>query len=136
MLSLAKAKQAIEAAEKKAQELGIAVTTAIVDEHGDLIALSRMDGALFISPDFAITKAFTAAKLRLPTEKLGQFTGEGKPYFGLNTLFSGKLTPMAGGLPVVIDGKTVGAVGVGGSQDVSQDAACAQEAKAILEMAH
>ncbi len=136
MLSLAKAKQAIEASEKKAQELGIAVSTAIVDDHGTLIALSRMDGALYASPRFAFVKASTAAQLRLPTEKIGQFTGEGKPYFGLNTLFGGEFTPMAGGLPVVLDGKIIGAVGVGGSKDVSQDVTCAQEAKAMLEKAH
>ena len=107
----------------------------IVDGHGSLIALSRMDGALHISPRFAVTKAFTAANLRLPTEDLGSYAGEGKPYFGLNTLFGGELTPMAGGLPISQNGMVIGAVGVGGSTDVKQDVACAQEAKKVLEAA-
>jgi len=133
MITLVKAKDAIDASEKKAKELGIAVSTAIVDDHGDLIALSRMDGALYTSPDFAYAKAFTAARLRLPTEKLGEGVREGKPYYGMNTLFGGKLTPMAGGLPISQDGTVIGAVGVGGSPDVSQDVACAEEAKKVLE---
>ena len=133
MITLKKALEAINASEKKAKELDIAVTTVIVDEHGSLIALSRMDGALHISPRFAATKAFTAANLRLPTGDLGKFTGEEKPYFGLNTLFGGELTPMAGGLPIRKDETVIGAVGVGGSTDVKQDVECAEEAQKVLE---
>lgn len=110
-------KKALEASEKKAKGLGIAVTTVVVDEHGSIIAASRMDGAIPISPRFAYCKAFTSANLGMPSEGLGQYAGEGKPYFGVNTLFAGELTPMAGGLPVKMSGKLVGGVGVGGSTD-------------------
>lgn len=113
--------------------MGIAITTAIVDDHGELIALSRMNGALYASPRIAHTKAFTAARLRLPTEKLGEGVREGKPYYGLNTLFGGELTPMAGGLPISQEETVIGGVGVGGSYDVSQDVTCAEEAKKVLE---
>ena len=92
-----------------------------------------MDGALHISPKFACTKAFTSANLGAPTESLASYEEEGKPYFGLNTLFGGELTGIAGGVPVTMHGKVVGAVGVGGSLDVSQDAQCAQAAAKILE---
>jgi uncharacterized protein GlcG (DUF336 family) len=133
MITLAKAKEAIEASEKKAEELGVKVTTAIVDDHGSLIALSKMDGALHISPRFASAKAFTSANLGAPTEGLAGYEVEGKPYFGLNTLFGGELTAIAGGVPVTMHDKVIGGVGVGGSMDVRQDAQCAQEAAKILE---
>lgn len=133
MITLAKAKNAIEASENKAKELGITVTTVIVDHSGSLIALSRMDGALVISPQFAITKAFTASTLRMPTEAIAPYDVEGKPYYGINTLFGGQLTTISGGVPVTIDGKVVGAVGVGGSADTNNDTLCAKEAVSVLE---
>lgn len=133
MITLEKAKKALEASEKKAQSLGTLVTTAIVDDHGSIIAVSRMDGAIPISPKFAYTKAFTSASLGIENEKLEAYEEQGKPYYGLNTIFGGELTSIAGGVPVMMHGKLVGGVGVGGSMDVSQDALCAQEAKKILE---
>ena len=48
-------------------------------------------------------------------------------------MFGGELTDIAGGIPVKIQGKLIGGVGVGGSMDVTQDAQCAQEAAKILE---
>lgn len=132
MITLAKAKKAIEAAEKKAHEFNIYITTVISDDHGTAIALSRMDGAFTVSGDFARAKAFTSATLGFPTNKLADFVGEGKPYFGLSNLDSGEFTTIAGGMPVIQNGKLIGGVGVGGSTDVNQDALCAEEAVKIL----
>ena len=133
MLNLNKAKKALEASEEKARQLNIAVTTVVVDGHGSIIAASRMDGAIPISPRFAYAKAFTSASIGVPSEGLGDYAKEGKPYFGINTLFGGELTAIAGGVPVKSGGKLIGGVGVGGSADVSQDAQCAQSAAKILE---
>jgi len=133
MITLEKAKKALTASEKKAGELGVQVSTVVVDEHGTIIASSKMDEAFYVSPKFALTKAFTAANLKMPSEGLLPYAAENKPYFGVNTLFGGKLTAIAGGIPVKMHGKVVGAVGVGGSADTSQDAQCAQEAVKELE---
>jgi uncharacterized protein GlcG (DUF336 family) len=128
MITLSQAKKAIEASEAKAQELGISISTMVVDEHGTLIAASKMDQAFVISPKFAFTKAFTSATLKMPSGDIAPYAEPGKPYFGINTLFSGELTTMAGGLPISRNEKIVGAVGVGGSADTQQDVLCAQAA--------
>lgn len=133
MITLKKAREAIEASEKKATELGVAVTTVVVDEHGTLISASRMDNALVISPKFATAKAYTSATVGFPTDALEPFAAQDKPYFGINTLFGGELTTIAGGLPVMADSKRIGAVGVGGSADTQQDLMCAKEAVKVLE---
>lgn len=132
MITLDKAKKALEASEQKAKELGTAVTTVIVDEHGAIVVVSKMDGAIVISPRFAYCKAFTSASLGMPSEGIGAYAVEGKPYFGINTIFGGEITPIAGGIPVKMGEKLVGGVGVGGSMDVSQDSQCAQAAAKVL----
>ncbi len=127
------AQKAIEAAIKKAQEIGIAVSVAIVDQYGDLVAFGRMKGAIKISPKFAITKAYTSGTLGIGTADMAAYAVEGKPYYGMTSLFGGELTTISGGLPIMQNGKLIGGVGVGGSQDVNQDLECAQAALKILE---
>lgn len=126
-------KKALEASEKKAADLGIAVSTAIVDQYGDLVGFSRMEGAIKISPKFAIAKAYTAGTIGMGTADMAGYAGEGKPYQGMTDLFGGELTVIAGGLPIKKGIQLVGGVGVGGSADVSQDVECAKAALEALE---
>lgn len=127
-MDYSKLKKALEASETKAKELGIAVSIAIVDQYGDLVAFSRMEGALKISPKFAMAKAYTAGTTGMATSDMAGYAGEGKPYQGLTDLFGGELTVIAGGLPIKDGEKLVGGIGVGGSTDVSQDVECAKAA--------
>lgn len=135
MITLEKAKKALLASERKAEELKIQVSTVIVDEHGTPIAMSRMEDAYVISPEFAQAKALTAATLKMPSGALHQYAIGENPLFGLNSLFGGKLTTIAGGLPVMEKEikVVIGAVGVGGSADPKQDEMCAKEAVKELE---
>ncbi len=132
-MDYSKAKKAVEAAETKAKELGVTISIAVVDQYGDLVAFNRMDGALKISPRFAIAKAYTSGTLGLATADMAAYATEGKPYFGLNSLFGGELTTIAGGLPIMDGKELVGGIGIGGSHDVSQDVECAKAALSVFE---
>lgn len=118
--------KAINAAINKAEELKITISVAVVDQYGDLLAFARMKGALKISPKFAIAKAYTSGTLGLKTADMANYATEGKPYFGLNSLFGGELTTIAGGLPIMKGDELIGGIGVGGSHDVSTDVEAAQ----------
>lgn len=124
------AKKAVEAAIKKAEDMGVAVSVAIVDSHGSLMAFGRMKDAIKISPRFSQAKAYTAATVGMATGDMAGYAVEGKPYFGLNSILGGDLTTIAGGLPIKKGEELVGGIGVGGSADVNQDV---EIAKAGLE---
>lgn len=132
-MNLDKAQKAVEAAIEKAEELGAAVSIAVVDEYGDLIAFGRMEKAIKISPRFAQAKAYTSGTLGMGTGDMAPYAEPGKPYFGINDLFGGDLTTIAGGLPIKDGEKLVGGIGVGGSADTSQDVEIAKAGLQGLE---
>jgi glc operon protein GlcG len=110
------ARTALDAAIAKAREIGVPQDIAIVDDGGHLLAFARMDGARLLSIKTSQTKALSAASHRQPTNRL-HVADELRLAFATG----GKLTNLKGGLPIVIDGVCVGAIGVGsgtGDQDV------------------
>lgn len=133
MITLSKAQKAIELALAKAKELNVAVSVSVVDTAGISIASAKMDGAITISPRFSYVKAFTSASIGMPSGSLAPYDVPGKPYYGVHTILGGELTTIAGGQPVMIDGKLVGGIGVGGSADVTQDDDCAKAALSAFE---
>ncbi|WP_441252690.1 GlcG/HbpS family heme-binding protein [Tardiphaga sp. 71_E8_N1_1] len=108
--------KALVGAVAKAEELGVAQNITIVDDGGNLLAFVRMDGAKLLSRETSISKAITAASHRQPTSRLNP-----ADEIKLAIAGGGRLTNLEGGLPIVIAGQCVGAVGVGsgtGAQDV------------------
>ncbi len=127
-LTLAGAKKAIEGAEAKASKEGWKMNIAVVDDGGHLLAFERMDGARPASVATATTKAITAATFRQAT---GPLPG-GSPTspdillnISLQNASGGKITTLHGGVPIVVDGQVIGAIGVGGGSG-EQDAETAK----------
>lgn len=128
-LHLAGAELILTAAKRKATEGGLKMNIAVVDDGGHLLAFARMDGARPASANTALTKAITAATFRQAT---GPLPINGEPDLLLNLSLQnaaqasgGKLTTLKGGVPVIIDGQVIGAVGVGGGSG-EQDAEVAK----------
>jgi len=126
MITLEKAQTMSRAALSKAKELGITISVEIVDSNGNTLVLERMEKALSISPKFAHAKAYTSGTLGLATSDMAAYAVPGKPYYGMDSIFGGELTTIAGGLPIKEGGNLIGGIGVGGSSDVAQDVECAQ----------
>lgn len=108
--------KALAGAVTKAEALGVPQNITIVDDGGNLLAFVRMDGAKMLSRETSMSKAITAASHRQPTSRLNP-----ADEIKLAIAGGGRLTNLEGGLPIVIDGQCIGAVGVGsgtGAQDV------------------
>ena len=105
----------LRAAIAKAQEMKQPQCITITDDGGHLLAFVRMDGAKVLSIDSSRKKALTAASGRAPSGE-ANVANEVKLAFATE----GKLTNLKGGLPVVVEGHVIGAIGVGsgtGEQD-------------------
>jgi len=124
-LTLEDAKRILAAAEAKAESLGTAYNVAVVDAGGHLLAFVRQDGALIGSIELAIDKAVTARILEKATHDLANLAQSGKPLFGIHESNGGKVVIFGGGIPVVLDGSVVGAVGASAGT-VEQDVAVAE----------
>lgn len=119
---LATAKAMAEAAEAKATELGVPVVFAAVDSGGNLILLHRMADSLLGSIDIAANKAFTSAAFRLPTSALAEAAAPSGELAGIEVTNAGRVVVFGGGLPVFVDGRLAGGIGVSGGT-VAEDVA-------------
>lgn len=116
---------AIDGAESKAEELGIAVVIAVLDGGGHLKAFRRMDGAVLGSIDVALRKANTAVLFQASSEAVWEYCKPGAPAPGLE-LSNGGLAPFGGGVPLKTPGGAIlGALGISGGA-VAQDVEVAQ----------
>src|SRR5262245_32441073 len=130
-LTLDDAKHMLAAAEAKAVSLGISYCVAVVDAGGHLVAFLRQDGALIGSVDLAIGKAATARIFDKTTSDLATLAQSGKPLFGIQESNGGQVVIFGGGVPVVLDGTIVGAVGASAGT-VEQDIEVAKAAIGAL----
>ena len=127
-LELADVKAVAAAAEAEALKHNWAVTIAIVDDGGHLLWLQRLDGAPPISAQIAPAKARTAALGRRESKVYEDMINQGRVSFLSAPTLEGMLE---GGVPIVVDGQCVGAVGVSGVKS-SEDAQIARAGIAAL----
>jgi uncharacterized protein GlcG (DUF336 family) len=90
---------------------------AVVDEGGNLIAVERLDNTFAAGANISIGKARTAALFKRPTKTFEDIINKGRT--AMTTLPD--FTPLQGGVPIVVDGQTIGAVGVSGAASAQQD---------------
>ena len=127
-LSLADLKRIAAAAEAEALANAWIVTIAVVDDGGHLLWLQRLDGAAPVSSHIAPAKARTAALGRRESRLYEEMINQGRMSFLSAPELEGMLE---GGVPVMVDGQCVGAVGVSGVKS-SEDAQIAKAGIAAL----
>ena len=122
-ISLEAAKKVAAPALAEAAKNNWAVAVAIVDPSGNLVYYEKMDNTQLASAHIAVEKARTAATFKRPTKALQDSLATGAENLRILT-FSGAVAS-EGGIPLVLDGKIVGAIGVSGMTS-AQDAQCAK----------
>jgi uncharacterized protein GlcG (DUF336 family) len=132
-IDIATAEAVIEAATAHAKKMGVPQNIAVVDDAGHLVAFRRMDGAKFLSIEIAITKAFVASGTLKATKDIGPATQPGAPGFGAQALLGGRFTTLPGGIPLVVSGAVVGAIGVS-SGSTAEDQEVAEAAVAEFSL--
>ena len=116
-LTLQGARQVIAAATAEARRDNAGGTIAIVDEGGNLVALERLDGTFAASANISIGKARTAAIFKKPTKAFEETIRGGRTaMIALNDF-----TPLQGGVPIMVDGQVIGAIGVSGAASAQRD---------------
>ena len=122
-ITVDQAKRAAAPAIEEARRNDWAMAVAVVDTGGDLVYFEKMDDTQTGSVVVAIAKARSAALFKRPTKTFQDTLAGGGE--GLRVLRLENAVPVEGGIPLVMDGKIVGAIGLSGGTS-AQDGQCAQ----------
>jgi glc operon protein GlcG len=114
----------------EAKKNGWTVAVSIVDTAGDLVYFEKMDGTQTGSVNVSIEKGRTAALFKRPTKSFQDTVAAGGD--GLRILGLPGAVPVEGGVPLLMDGKIIGAIGVSGATS-AQDGQCAQAGAATIK---
>jgi uncharacterized protein GlcG (DUF336 family) len=122
----------VAAAAAHARELGLAEVIAVYDESEILKALVSLDGARVTSVNFALDKAYTAARRQAATQDLADALAAGPAVTMQSFLKQPRLTLLGGGLPIVVNGQGVGGIGASGGS-IPQDIEVANAGLAAIQ---
>ncbi|MDX2044565.1 MAG: heme-binding protein [Acidobacteriota bacterium] len=120
VLTLEGARRVVETTKAEAAKLkapGAAI--AVVDDGGNLLALERLDGTFAAGWQISIGKARTAALFKRETKFFEEIIKNGRT--AMTALSDSLFTPLQGGVPIVLDGQIIGAIGVSGAASAAQD---------------
>ncbi len=117
-LNLATIKTMVAAAEAKAKEMGVEVTICVVDESGNVLFLEKGDSASLNTLEFARRKARHAALYRSPSREGAEALKKGD----LSVLSFPDFFPNQGGLPINVDGQTLGGIAASGAKSETDEA--------------
>jgi glc operon protein GlcG len=116
-LTLKDARRAIDLIRAELEKRAQPAVITVADDHGELIALMRMDGAPLSSIAIAMNKAYTAARERKPSHEIGRAARHPETGFDIAYFGDQRFIGWGGGVPVVIAGAVVGAVAVSGAPE-------------------
>jgi len=122
-INFEQAKKVMAGAEAEAMKNKWNMVIAVLDSGGHLVMLHRLDGTQLGSIEAAKDKAYSAVLYRRPTKVFQDLVGQGGP--NLRLLRLSGASPLEGGIPLMVDGKIIGAVGVSGATS-EQDAQVAK----------
>ncbi|MFJ7213052.1 heme-binding protein [Amycolatopsis sp. NPDC098790] len=124
-LAVADARSLIRAAQERALALGKALSVAVVDYGGFVVAVERMDGARPMTPSIALSKAYSAAVMQRPTAMLKGWSASDPVFFGqVARMGHHPIVATLGGYTLKRDGEILGGVGIsGGSPEEDQEVA-------------
>ena len=115
---------------EEAEARGLSLAAAVVDPGGHVLASQRMDDAALGAMQLAVGKAFTAVSWATPSGEFAQSTQPGGDDWGWNTTDE-RIVVYRGGIPLLVDGELVGAVGASGGT-AAEDEECVVAAAAGL----
>jgi uncharacterized protein GlcG (DUF336 family) len=124
------AKKVAAAALAETRKNGWTMAAAVVDPAGDLVYFEKLDGTQAASVNIAVDKARSSARFKRPTKALQDTVAAGGD--GLRILGLPGAVPVEGGVPILMDGKIVGAIGMSGGTS-AQDGQCANAGAAAVK---
>jgi uncharacterized protein GlcG (DUF336 family) len=125
---------AVKAAVEKGLEIGCKMNAAVVDQGGNLSAFLRAEGAFLHSISIAEDKAYTSVSFGVGTLELFKMI-ETAPILREGLVHRERLIIFGGGFPIVVDGQTVGGIGVSGGSE-EEDEICSRAGLAAIGLTY
>ena len=104
--------------------MGVSITVSIVDDSGRLVYCARGDKTGFLTTETSKAKAVASVAFKKPTKELLEMQSNPAFWSALPSILNESVLPTTGGVPIILDGEIIGAIGVGGASP-DQDHDCA-----------